>query len=359
MTIKSKNEEYAKDSYSPGSNIKLLDCTLRDGGHVNNWNFGKHAISGIINSLSMANIDIIELGLLRNTNYEPGVTLQPCISAFAELAIAARPKPDQYFTVMIRPDWIQLSNIDDFDCHGVVKGIRFAFYPEHLQETLKQASLAKDKGYDIYLNAVGVSSYDLDKLKSTLNELVALNPVALSIVDTFGAFDNTSLAFYYQVFEDNIDRDIGIGVHLHENRSLALSLAVTFSVIKKHERQGILDASLFGMGRIPGNLCIEQIASFLNSNVLFSDKYDLNQLMKGIRQHIYPIREKYKWGYSPEYMLSALKNLNRNYVEYFINNNLALEDFSKALDHVQSLQGTSFMYSEEVAQKALTSFLGV
>jgi 4-hydroxy 2-oxovalerate aldolase len=358
MDIANKREGYSKAKPLAKRPIKLLDCTLRDGGHVNDWGFGEHAVSGIIHSLSMANIDIIELGLLKNTKYSKGATLQPCISAFAELAIAGSPRPEQYFTVMIRPDWIQASNIDDFDSHGIVKGIRFAFYPEDLSETLKQASIAKDRGYDIYLNAVGVSCYDIDKLISTIKSLVVLKPVALSIVDTFGAFDNKTLAYYYKSFEEFTDHDIGIGIHLHENRSLALSLAINFAMLKRDERQGILDASLFGMGRIPGNLCIEQIASVLNRDHLHENKYDLNHLMKGIRQYIYPIREKFKWGYSPEFMLSALKNVNRNYAEYFIDKNLALEDFSKALDLVQVLQGNSFRYSEEIANKALMLLLG-
>lgn len=325
---------------------------------MNEWRFGEHAVSGIIHSLSMANIDIIELGLLKNTEHSKSTTLQPCISAFAELAMAGNPRSDQYFTVMIRPDWIQSSNIDNFGSHGIVKGIRFAFYPEDLSETLKQASIAKDRGYDIYLNAVGVSCYDADKLISTIKSLAVIKPVALSIVDTFGAFDKKTLADYYKIFEEYTDHDIGIGIHLHENRSLALSLAMNFSKLKRHERQGILDASLFGMGRTPGNLCIEQIASYLNSDSLHENKYNINHLMKGIRQYIYPIRDRFTWGYSPEFMLSALKNVNRNYSEYFMEKDLALEDFSKALDHVQTLQGNSFRYSEEIANKALKMLFG-
>ena len=46
--------------------IYLLDCTLRDGGYVNNWEFGKECIQKFPIELCEANIDILELGFIRN-----------------------------------------------------------------------------------------------------------------------------------------------------------------------------------------------------------------------------------------------------------------------------------------------------
>jgi 4-hydroxy 2-oxovalerate aldolase len=329
--------------------IRLLDCTLRDGGHVNGWHFGEGSIKGIINRLSAARTDIIELGLLKDTVQSKEYSLQPCISAFAELAQASSPRPNQYFTVMIRPDWVRPSSIDEYSSHGLIKGIRFAFYPEDLEETIKQANIAKERGYDVFLNAVGVSCYESAQLVSTIKKLTTINPVGLSIVDTFGAFDATSLAKYYQIFEEHTAPDIAIGLHLHENRSLAFSLATGFILSKHSRRPGILDASLFGMGRIPGNLCIEQIAHHLNTQIMVNPKYDITCLLNAIESYIYPIRERYKWGYSPEYMFSALKNVNRNYPEHFIANKLELENIPKALDCIQKDQDVSFRFSKSLA----------
>lgn len=334
--------------------IRLLDCTLRDGGHVNGWHFGEKAIKGIINRLSAARTDIIELGLLKDKAQSKEYSLQPCISAFAELAQESGPRPDQYFTVMIRPDWVRTSSIDEYSRHQLIKGIRFAFYPEDLTETIKQANVAKERGYDIFLNAVGVSCYEDEKLVSTIRTLTALKPVALSIVDTFGAFDASSLGRYYEIFEEHTDQDIAIGLHLHENRSLALSLAIKFLLTKDSRRAGILDASLFGMGRIPGNLCIEQIAHHLNIQNRSSAQYEVSCLLNGIEKYIYPIRERYKWGYSPEYMLSALKNVNRNYAEHFVAKGLPLEDMPEALDYIQKQQGNSFRFSQSLADDVIT-----
>lgn len=337
--------------------IKLLDCTLRDGGHVNNWNFGKQSIKGIIHRLSMARVDIIELGLLKNVKFSLDSTLQPSISAFSEIAMSGNPRADQYFTVMVRPDWIDVSLIDEYSSHEVINGIRFAFYPEDIREALIQATAAKEKGYDIFLNAVGVSCYDQHKLISTINDLIALQPAALSIVDTFGAFDQDTLTKFYNAFESQTHPDITIGLHLHENKALALSLATHFSNLLKPPRHGIIDASLFGMGRIPGNLCIEQIANLLNHQNSETIRYNINHLLAAIEEYIYPIRKNFTWGYSPEYMLSAYRNLNRNYAEFFINNKLSLTEMTTALDYVCEQQGGTFKYSEDIAKLAIKKTL--
>ena len=50
-------------------NIRLLDCTLRDGCHINGGIFGKRVIIETINDLVQANVDIIEVGFLDNREH--------------------------------------------------------------------------------------------------------------------------------------------------------------------------------------------------------------------------------------------------------------------------------------------------
>ncbi len=333
--------------------VKLLDCTLRDGGHVNNWAFGSKTIKNVVNCLNLAGIDIIELGLLRNVASSNDSTLQPTLSSFVALIDDLECVSTQYFTVMIRPDWIDAQCIEDYDSHRVIKGIRFAFYPEDIELAYSQASIAREKGYDVYLNAVGVSCYSVDNLSKTLVKLSKVKPKAYSIVDTFGSFDLVALGNYYRIFEDNVDADAFIGLHLHENRSLALSLALNYLEVKANSRGAIIDGSLYGMGRVPGNLCIEQIASYLVREN--SAPYQIGPIMQAIEESIYPIREKHKWGYSPEYMFSACENVNRNYAEFFIEEKLPLDKFEDALSSVRRQQGISFKYNHSLAVEVLES----
>jgi 4-hydroxy 2-oxovalerate aldolase len=342
-----------KDNNRKRFSIKLLDCTLRDGGHVNNWDFGESTIKKIISHLSEANIDIIELGLLKDVAPNSNSTLQPAISQFADLVHDSNASSGQYYTAMIRPDWIEKEMIEEYALHSTIKGLRFAFYPEDIDLVISQASYAQDRGYDIYLNAVGVSGYSQNELITTIKRLSSLNPQALSIVDTFGTLDHNSLICIYNMFEEYADKSIELGLHLHENRSLAYSLACEYATKLGPSRSKIIDASLFGMGRIPGNLCIEQIAYYLNDQLGCS--YNTRALLTGIEECIYPIRQVYSWGYSPEYLLSAHLNVNRNYAEFFANSGLPINRFEEALIQVRHLQGTSFRYREQLAYDVLST----
>jgi 4-hydroxy 2-oxovalerate aldolase len=336
--------------------LRLLDCTLRDGGHVNNWNFGETTIRQVIEGLSHAGIDIIELGLLKNVNSSLDSTIQPSISAFSELVSSTEANQSQYYTVMIRPDWFDAANLEEFSKHSIVKGIRFAFYPADSELAYKQGCMAKEKGYDIFFNAVGVSCYPRGKLITTLNMLNSLEPIGYSIVDTFGAFDVEELEYFYEIFEASISTQAHLGLHLHENRSLAQTLARHFIKIRNPARAVIIDASLLGMGRIPGNLCIEQIIPILSAS---SDvhSYNLELILKLIKNYIYPIREAFAWGYSPEYMLSALANVNRNYPEYLQERNFPLHEYAKVLEEVRSRQGNDFQFRKGLIDDILSHFL--
>ena len=55
-------KEQSRGITEQGSNVKLLDCTLRDGGYVNDFNFGKANINKIINTIAMVKI-IMSLGV--------------------------------------------------------------------------------------------------------------------------------------------------------------------------------------------------------------------------------------------------------------------------------------------------------
>jgi len=333
---------------------KLLDCTLRDGGHVNEWNFGEITIREVIKGLSSAGIDIIELGLLRDLQHDLNLTVQPTISAFAELVSLSNTSSSQYFTVMIRPDWYQATKLEDYSVHSTIKGIRFAFYPGDAELAVKQAYIAKEKGYDIYLNAVGVSCYSDEKLISTLRMLSSLDPVGYSIVDTFGAFQQQDLEHYYEIFDHTLPLQAALGLHLHENRSLALSLAKKYLELRNPDRDMIIDASLYGMGRIPGNLCIEQIVAHLNGNNGAS-RYNLTPILQLIENCIYPIRKVFSWGYSPEYMLSALANVNRNYSEYLQKKGVPLHAYESILLQIRSRQGDDFQFNQSLVDDLLNS----
>lgn len=334
--------------------IKILDCTLRDGGHVNNWGFGEKKIYSIVEALVEAKVDIIELGLIKDIKPNKNLTLKPNLKLFENIAKKFFNKSETFFTVMIRPDWIHDKDFYNNENLDYIKGIRFAFYPNSLNLAIEQANKAKENGFKIFFNPVAISTYSNAKILSTLKKLSKYDPIGFSIVDTFGALDLTRLKEIYEIFDCEIPLNSFLGLHLHENQSNARYLANQFMSFKNKNRMSIIDSSLLGMGRIPGNLCTEQIINDIDKK---NEKYNLSPIYNVIENDIAPLKEKFGWGYSPEYMISSNHNINRNYAEFFARRKIPLNLFDKACEYISLNQNDSPLFSEELAEKCIKKVL--
>ena len=157
--------------------------------------------------------------------------------------------------------------------------------------------------------------YTDEQILWILNQVNDIQPYQFSIVDTFGSMKRRDLDRIVSLVDNNLDQNIRVALHLHENMSLSCCLAQAF--IDRHlNRPVAVDGSLMGMGRIPGNLPIELIADYLND---YTDKsYDIDFMMDAIQDYIAPIKGEAQWGYTPAYFLSARFNLHRNYAEHYL-----------------------------------------
>ena len=157
--------------------------------------------------------------------------------------------------------------------------------------------------------------YNDEKILRIIDRVNEIHPYQFSIVDTFGSMKRKDLNRIISIADHNLARDIRLGLHLHENMSLSCSLAQQFADMHLN-RPAVIDGSLFGMGRMPGNLPIELIADYLNEYA--EKKYDIDYLLDAIQDYIEPIKGNSKWGYTPSYFLSAKYGLHRSYAEYYM-----------------------------------------
>lgn len=311
------------------SRIRLLDCTLRDGGHVNDFDFGAAAIGGTVGRLCEAGADIVELGFLKNGGHGGGSTL---FSHVDEAQACLPPTPTgTAFSLMIRPDWYDIAQLAP--CDGTVAHIRFAFHERDLALTLRQAERARVLGYRVFFNPVNVTGYaprELEQLLSTLNDF---KPDTVSIVDTFGALLPADLDRIAALFFATLAEDIGIGLHLHENLSLSMGLAHQFIERSEPGRRLTLDSSLLGMGREPGNLCTELLMAFLNR--CHGRNFALAPIYHALADFIEPIKRRLPWGYMPAYAMTAFDRMHRSYAEYLLGKaDLSLVDIHHILSRV-------------------------
>lgn len=308
--------------------IELLDCTLRDGGHVNNWQFGNARISRILENLNKARVDFIEMGFLRDTDYSNDRSLFSSIEQANKFL--DNKEVSSNFSLMIRPDWI---SFDYLPQAKKINTLRWAFYEKDFPLLIKQVEIAKNAGYSIYLNPINVFAYSEDSLKNLLLTLNDLEPDGVSIVDTFGSLLPSDLTRYLSLFTDNLQAKIKLGLHLHENLSLSFALAIQFIREIGSSRDIVIDSSLLGMGRAPGNLPTELIMPFLNNE---SNKcYNFNSILKTIDEEIKPLKKIFRWGYSPEYAITAFNRIHRSYAEYLtVDLAASLEDVSQVTESV-------------------------
>lgn len=264
--------------------------------------------------LCRANIDVIELGFLKNVVYHPDKSLFSNV-AQAEALLEGLPV-GQDFSLMIRPDWYDIAQLEP--CNGRIRKIRWAFHARDLNLALRQAEQARTLGYEIYFNPVNVFSYSESALRKMLNAVNKFEPVNVAIVDTHGSMLEQDLLHYHAVFDGLLKPEIALSVHLHENLSLSFSLAQKFIMLTQGRRSAGIDASVLGMGRIPGNLCTELIARYVNLKC--GGRYNLPAIYEAIQDPVGGIKEKLPWGYAPLYAETAFRKAHRSYAEYLIEN---------------------------------------
>lgn len=301
------------------SQIQLLDCTLRDGAYIVDSMFGEPSIKGIIRKLDDANIDIIECGWLKNAARETGSTFFH-IPGDIEKCLGGK-RPDSVLVAMIDWDRYDLSQLPDRG-QSPVEAIRVVFPQAHFKEGIAIGRRIADKGYKVYLQAANTLGYSDAELIELAREVNRIRPVALSIVDTFGAMYGSDLTRIFGILDQYIDREIRIGLHSHNNQQLSFSLSIQFAeLLEKSGRGGIIDASLCGMGRGAGNATTELVANFLNRK--HHGNYDMNAVLDAIDMYMGQFQAKYRWGYSTPYFIAGMYCTHVNNIAYLLSSHRA------------------------------------
>lgn len=318
--------------------LRLLDCTLRDGGYVNDWNWGFQKAREIIQALVNANVDVVEVGFLRNVEvYNPDITVCNYIEELNKL-LPDNPGNTLFSGMAMRSNY-DIKKLSPYSGHGI-EMIRITAHDYDIVDGMEFAKEVKERGYKLSINPINIMGYSDDMILWILDKVNQIQPYQFSIVDTFGSMKRRDLDRIVSIVDHNLDKDIRLDIHLHENMSLCCCLAQSF--IDKHlNRPVAIDGSLMGMGRIPGNLPIELIADYLND---YTEKsYDVDYLMDAIQDYIAPLKGESNWGYTPAYFLSARFNLHRNYSEYYLKKgDITNRDINHILARFDESQKTVF-----------------
>ncbi|MBR4173952.1 MAG: aldolase catalytic domain-containing protein [Lachnospiraceae bacterium] len=319
-------------------NIQLLDCTLRDGGHINHSEFGEDVIKSIIRDLASSGMDVIETGFLQNCEYDPDRAMYNTIEEAKRVLPKARPAHVKY-ALMAQADLYDFSKLEDND--GTFEIIRISFHDYHIEEGFAACEYVTRKGYKCFVNPINIMGYSDAQLLGFIKRANEIGVYGFTMVDTFGAMQRQDLVRIYNLIEHNLDKGIRIAVHLHENQSLSFSLAQNFIDISVSDRDITIDGSLYGMGRVPGNLCIELMMKYMNENCGAS--YDIEPVYDAIDEYIAEIKKRIPWGYSIAYALSAQHKVHRTYAEYLMGaGRLKTKQINQILSRIDNDHKTRF-----------------
>lgn len=310
---------------------QILDCTLRDGGYINDWRFGKKTIVSILEKLEKANIDIIECGFLTRM-----VKDEAC-SLFNDIAQIEKVLPRQERTAMyvamiaIGEKELHPSELAPFDGKSL-EGIRLTFHKGEIDQAMEWARIIQEKGYKVFMQPVGTGFYTDMELLQLVEKMNQLQPYAFYIVDTLGSMYRNEVSHRFYLIDENMRPEIHLGFHGHNNLQLAFSNAQVLGKIQT-KRTLILDSSVNGMGRGAGNLPTELITQYINKNI--ASRYDVTMVMDIYDEYISAIRKKFEWGYSVPYHIAASNVCHPNYASYLINKQtLTMKDIEKIIQSI-------------------------
>lgn len=318
------------------SNIKVLDCTLRDGGYINNWNFGEKNIKKIIKNLILAKLDFVECGFLKPLTFDKEKTFYTTYNFLENIL------PENYkntkFTLMINYGEYPLENLPI--CNNKNIALRIVFKKSEKENAILYCKELINKNYNVFVNPMHTNTYSSTELLELIEMVNKINPKGFTIVDTTGAMKEKDILTTFYLVDANLNKNIALCFHSHNNLQLSFSNAQCLMKVCK-DRELIIDSTVFGMGRGAGNLCTELLTQYINDN--YNGNYDIIPILKIVDEQINPIFAKTPWGYSVPYYLAATNHCHPNYAKYLVDKQtVPVEFINKLLKSIPDNKKSTF-----------------
>lgn len=278
------------------SQTKIVDCTIRDGGLVNNWDFSVEFVQQLYAGLNEAGVDYMEIGYKNSPKLLKG----------ADQAGPWRFLDDDFLKEVIPHKGrtklsalVDIGRVDEDDIlpreESLLDLIRVACYIKDVDKALALVQTFHDRGYETTLNIMALSNVMENELLEAF-ELIKESVVdVVYIVDSYGSLDHKDIEYLVNKFKAHLPNK-RLGVHTHNNMQLAFSNTLVAADLGVE----LLDASVYGMGRAAGNCPTELLVTHLKGT-----KYELRPVLDIIERFMIPLREKEEWGYIIPYMITG------------------------------------------------------
>lgn len=275
---------------------KIVDCTIRDGGLVNNWDFSVEFVQKLYAGLNEAGVDYMEIGYKNSPKLLKG----------ADEAGPWRFLNDDFLRKVIPQKGttklsalVDIGRVDESDIlprsESLLDLIRVACYIKDVDKALQLVQLFHDRGYETTINIMALSNVMENELLEAFEMIKQSVVDVVYIVDSYGSLDYKDMEYLVNKFKTHLP-DKRLGVHTHNNMQLAFSNTLVAADLGVE----LLDASVYGMGRAAGNCPTELLVTHLKNT-----NYNLRPVLSVLEELLIPLREKEEWGYLIPYMITG------------------------------------------------------
>lgn len=334
-------------------NIKLLDCTLRDGGYINDWKFGNENLISVFERLVDSGVDIVEIGFLDERRpFDMDRSIMPTTTC-ADTIWGKLDKKNTIVVGMIDYGTCSIENLSMCE-DSFLDGIRVIFKKHLMHEAMKFCRQVKALGYKVFSQLVSITSYTDEELLKLVSLVNDVKPYAVSMVDTYGLLHPEDLLHYYQILDENVISEIQIGFHAHNNFQLGYANALTF-LGKERKHDIIVDGTLFGMGKSAGNAPLELLGMRLNNK--YGKHYNIDAMLEAIEETIKDFYVMSPWGYKTFFYLCGKNSCHPNYVTYFgEKQNLSTTKLDELLALIEP-KDKKLLYDKLVAEQLYDNYI--
>lgn len=292
------------DWLSHRSEIRVLDCTIRDGGLMNNHQFEDRVVKAVYDACVAGGIDYMEIGYRasrKNIKFGEHGCWKYCQEEDIRRIVGENATP---LKLSIMADAGKCDYREDIPSkqESVVDLVRVACYVHQVPLALDMLKDARDKGYETTVNLMAVTSVGDCELDAALEILATSEAQAIYVVDSFGALYPTQTRRLVQKYLQHAKAGgKEVGIHAHNNLQLAYANTIEAIALGSN----YLDATMAGLGRGAGNCPMELLLGLLRD-----PQYQLRPVLQCVAETVEPLRHDLGWGFDLPYMLTGLYNLH-------------------------------------------------
>jgi 4-hydroxy 2-oxovalerate aldolase len=279
--------------------LRVLDCTIRDGGLINDHYFTDEFVRAVYQALTRAGVDYMEFGYRSSRELFPPEDYgawKYCDDDKIRQVIDGI-ESDMKISVMVDSYRVKEQIFAPAD-ESPIDMIRAATYVKYIDSAIELIKKCHDLGYETTCNIMAVSREIEPDLVEALEQLGKSPVDVVYVVDSFGALYCEQVEYLVKLYRRHLPEKT-IGIHCHNNQQLAFGNTIEGII----HNANYADGSLLGIGRGPGNCCLELLVGFLKN-----PKFNLTPILKIIQDHMIPMRDQIEWGYILPYMVTGMLN---------------------------------------------------